>query len=168
MLRIAASTSIKPFCKIEAVHAIDSGFRNVKIKAGSLKRKAEVHERPPNRRKIDIHDEHFQHRCQCSDAEQCRQIAIKLNKEILSGLLPFKIQIDGRYKSNPYWRFNTRIPDYRAIKQFEKQFAFLYPDIAYNMDPITLVDFIDDVESNMPVTFKRFAYKYFRKKPCGR
>ena len=42
MCRIAAATSIKPFCKIATVHAIDAGFRYVKIKAGSLNRKEEV------------------------------------------------------------------------------------------------------------------------------
>ena len=161
--RIVQATSIRPFCKIVAVHAIDSGFRNVKITAGSLKRKAVEQERPTKRRKIDIRDDHFQNRCQCSDKGQCREIAIKLNKEILRGLPPFKIKINGQKVSNPYWRFNTRLPDYRAtIKQFEKQFAFLYPDIAYFMDPITLVDFIDDVESDKPSTFKCFAFKYFR------
>ena len=86
--RIVQATSIRPFCKMVAVHAIDSGFRNVKITAGSLKRKAVEQERPTKRLKIDIRDDHFQNRCQCSDKEQSREIAIKLNKEILRGL-PF-------------------------------------------------------------------------------
>ena len=108
--RIVQATSIKPFCKIVAVHAIDSGFRNVKITAGSLKRKAVEQERPTKRRKIDIRDDHFQNRCQCSDKGQCREIAIKLNKEILRGLPPFKIKINGQKVSNPYWRFNKGFP----------------------------------------------------------
>ena len=90
--RIVQATSIRPFCKIVAVHAIDSGFRNVKITAGSLKRKAVEQERPTKRRKIDIRDDHFQNRCQCSDKGQCREIAIKLNKEILRGLPPLKLK----------------------------------------------------------------------------
>ena len=49
--RVVSVTSIRPLCKIAVVHAIDSGFRNVKITAGSLKRKAEEQERPPKRRK---------------------------------------------------------------------------------------------------------------------
>ena len=61
--RIVRATSIRPLCKIAAVHATDSGFRNVRITAGSLKRKVEAQERPPKRRKIDIRDDHFQHRC---------------------------------------------------------------------------------------------------------
>ena len=67
--------------------------------------------------------------------------------------------------------YQTRIGDsihgFPIIKQFEKQFSFLYPDNANYMDPITLVVFIDDVESDKPVTFKCFAYKYFRKRPRG-
>ena len=35
------------------------------------------------------------------------------------------------------------------------------------MDPITLVDFIDDFESDKPVTLKCFAYKYFRERLRG-
>ena len=117
--RIVRALSIRPLCKIVAVHAIDSGFCNVKITAESLKRKAEEQERPPKRRKIDICDDHFQNRRQCSDKVQCREIAIKLNKELLRGLPSFKIKINGRKVSNPYWRFNTRLSDYRAtIKQF--------------------------------------------------
>ena len=42
LCRIMKATSIKPFCKITTVHTIDAGFRNVKIKAGCLKRKVEV------------------------------------------------------------------------------------------------------------------------------
>ena len=78
----------------------------------------------------------------CSDKVRCREIAIKLNKEILSGLPQFKIKINDHLVSNSYWGFYSRLPDYCAvIKQFEKQFAFLYPYIAHYMDPITLVDF---------------------------
>ena len=77
--RIVRATSIRSLCKIVAVHAIDSGFQNVKITAGSLKRKAEEQDRPTKRRKIDIRDDHFQNKYQCSDKVQCREIAIKLN-----------------------------------------------------------------------------------------
>ena len=66
LCRIDKAASIRPLCKIAAVHVIDAEFRNVKITAGSLKRKAEKQDRPPKRRKINIRDEHFQHRCQCS------------------------------------------------------------------------------------------------------
>ena len=38
MCRIKAATSIKPLCKIEIVHTIDTGFRNVEIRTGRLKR----------------------------------------------------------------------------------------------------------------------------------
>ena len=61
-------------------------------------------------------------------------------------------------------RIGDLIPDYRTvITQFEKKIAFLYPDIAYYMDPITLdfIDDVDDVESDKVATFKCFAYKYF-------
>ena len=48
--RIAEAVSIKPFCKIATVHAIDAGFRNVKTKAGILKRKTrETSEKTKNR-----------------------------------------------------------------------------------------------------------------------
>ena len=125
MCRIEKASTRRQLCKIAAVHAIDSRYRNVKITAGSLKRKEEEQERPPKRQKIDIRDDHFQNRCQCSDKVQCREIAIKLNKEILSGLAPFKIKINDQKVSNPYWRFITRLPDYQAIiKQFKNNFRF--------------------------------------------
>ena len=107
--------------------------------------------------------------CRCSDAEQCKHTAIKLNSGILKVIPPFTLKINGCYISYPYWRFNKRLHDYQSIfRQFEKQFAFLYPGIAYNMDPITLVDFIDDVHSEKPETFKCFAFKYLKKRPGGR
>ena len=87
--RIVKAASIRPLSQIAAEHAIYAGFRNVKITAGSLKRKAPVPERPSKIQKIEMRDQHFQCKCQCSDVEQCRKIAIKLNTKILKGIPPF-------------------------------------------------------------------------------
>ena len=86
---------------IASVHAIDVGFRNVKITAKSLKRKAEAYERPSKRQKIDMRDQHFQRTCQCSDAEQCGMIAKKLNTAILKGIPPLKVKINDKIIRNP-------------------------------------------------------------------
>ena len=101
LCRVEKVASIRPLCMIASVQAIDAGFRNVKITAESLKRKAEAYERPSKRQKIDMRDQHFQRTCQCSDAEQCRMIAKKLNTAILKGIPPLKVKINDKIIRNP-------------------------------------------------------------------
>ena len=151
LCRIEKVTSIRPLCKISAVHAIDAGFRNVKITARSLKRKAEALERPSTRQKIEMRDQHFQRTCHCSDVGQCRKIAIKLNTEMLKGIQPFKVKINGKKIINTLlwptrnYKINQSIVDLFQIKSKRN-----YPMIANYMDPINTLDPIHDMDTEIP------------------
>ena len=59
LCRIEKVSSIRPLCMKASVHAIDAEFCNVKITARGLKRIAPVPERPSERQKIEMRDQHF-------------------------------------------------------------------------------------------------------------
>ena len=168
LCRIEKAASIRPLCMIASVHAIDAGFRNVKITAGSLKRKAPVQERPSKRQKLEMRDQHFQRTCQCSDAEQCRAIAIKLNTAILKGIPPLKVKISDKIIRNPLlwplrnYKFNQAIVD-----SFQIRFKSNYPEIAYYIDPINIFDPVHDMETEIPQTFQGFIFRFIYKSPGG-
>ena len=136
----------------------------MKISAQGFNRKALEQDRPSKKIILEIREHHLRGLCRFTDEQKC--IKFKWTNEVLNGVLSFSIKIHRRYICNPYWRFNIRLPDYLSIdKRFKKQFAFLYPHIAYYKDPITIVNILDKVQSDKPETFKCFVYKYIWKRP---
>ena len=108
-----------------------------------------------------MRDQHFQQTCQCSDVEQCGAIAIKLNTEILKGITPIKVKINGKKIINPLlWPTRRFKINQSIVELFQFNSKWNNPAIAYYKDPINILDPIQDMESEIPKTFQGFILKF--------
>ena len=51
------------------------------------------------------------------------------------------------------------------VDQLHDRISTLYPEVAYFMDPIIMIDISEHVDSDTPRQFKNFVFKYFKTAP---